>query len=59
MLIKLQQELFTLPTMLVFKLSWKLAVLCKGQNIRKTEANCGKLARRNIEITLLEVYFRI
>ena len=59
MLIKLQQALFTMPTMLVFKLSWKLAVLFKGQHIGKTETNCGKLARRNIEITLLEVHLRI
>ena len=78
------------PMMLVFKLLWKLGVLCKGESIGKTEANCGKSARRNmfflfffffenffilriilgygndifftrrnIEITLLKVYFRI
>ena len=33
-------------------------VLCWGANIRK-RANCGKSARRNIEITLLKVHFSI
>ena len=33
-------------------------VLCWGQTLEK-KANCGKLASRNIETTLLEVHFRI
>ena len=33
-------------------------VLCYVANIRK-QANCGKPARGNIEMTLLKVYFRI
>ena len=33
-------------------------VLCWGANIGK-KANSGKSARRNIEITLLKVHFRI
>ena len=33
-------------------------VLCWGTNIGK-KANCGNSARRNIEITLLKVHFRI
>ena len=33
-------------------------VLCWGPNIG-IKANCGKSARRNIELTLLKVHFRI
>ena len=33
-------------------------VLCWGANIEK-KANCGKLARRNIEITLQKVHFEL
>ena len=49
--------------MLVFKLSCKLAMCYAGgggggANTGK-KANCGKSARRHIEITLLKVHFRI
>ena len=50
--------------MLVFKLSCKLAMCYAGggggggANIG-IKANCGKSFRRNIELTLLKVHFRI
>ena len=45
--------------MLVFQIVMQIShVSCWGANIGK-KANCGKSARRNIEITLLKVHFRI
>ena len=51
--------------MLVFKLSCKLAMCYSGGDGGGggadigIKANCGKSARRNIELTLLKVHFRI
>ena len=45
--------------MVVFKLSCKYAMCyARGQTLDK-KANCGKSARRNIELTLVKVHFRI
>ena len=46
-----------MAVMFVFKLSCKLA-MCYAKE-QKKKANCGKSARRNIELTLLKVNFRI
>ena len=45
--------------MFVFKLLCKLTMCyARGQTLKK-KANCGKSARRNIELTLVKVHFRI
>ena len=42
-----------------FQIVMEISGVIQGAKHWKTEANCGKLARLNIEITLLEVHFRI
>ena len=48
-----------IAAMLVSKLSCKLAICYAGGSSIGKKTNCGKSARRNIEIAMLKVHFRI